>query len=190
MGILFSVIISQAQAQAQVQEQQPDARQIAQEVVSGAQLILGKKDAPLKIVIFDDPDCPFCRKAIPLVKQLYEKNPDKVAVFVRWFPLDFHPDARRKAEILACSKDYFRTKEKLIKGKDVKPDKKNCDGKAIVERDMELGFKLGVSGTPTFFIISAKGDDPYGDIKMIVGAPPDYEALRATLSNISGLDLK
>ncbi len=188
MGILFAVFISQAQAQSS--EQQQDAVQIAREVVSEAQLILGKKDAPLKIVIFDDPDCPFCRKSIPLVKQLYEKNPNKVAVFIRWFPLDFHPDARRKAEIIACSRDYFKAKEQLIKGKDVKPDKKNCDGEAIVERDMELGFKLGVSGTPTFFIISSDGENEYADIKMIVGAPPDYEALRSTLSNISGLELK
>ena len=187
MELIISLIISQAPAQ---QAQQPDLRQIAKEVVEDAQLILGKKEAPVKIVIFDDPDCPFCRKALPMVKELYEKNPDKVAVFIRWFPLDFHPDARRKAEILACSKDYFRTKEKLIEGKDVKPDIKNCNGKEIVDRDLELGYKLGVSGTPTFIIVSASGEDQYADIKMITGAPPDYETLRNTLSNISGVDLK
>jgi thiol:disulfide interchange protein DsbC len=146
--------------------------------------ILGNPKSPLKIVIFDDPDCPFCRRSLPLIKQLYDNNPDKVVVYIRWFPLDIHPDAKRKAVILACSKDYFKTKQALIEGKDVKPDVSNCDGEKIVSEDMQYGYKLGVSGTPTFIIFTDK------DTSGISGAPPDYETLRKVLTDKFKVELK
>ncbi len=164
--------------------QSPSLKEVSEEVVKDAHLILGKSSAPIKIVVFDDPDCPFCRKYLPMLKTLYEKNSEKVAIYVRYFPLDIHPDAERKSRILACSKDYFSTKEKLIKGMEVEPDVKGCDGSKIVERDRELGFKLGVRATPTSFIITPK------DTVFIEGAPPNYDVLKETIAKVSGMELE
>jgi thiol:disulfide interchange protein DsbC len=164
--------------------QKDDTNNILSKIIENRKPILGTEKAELKIVIFDDPDCPFCRRTMPLVKQLYENNKDKVAVYIRWFPLDIHPDAKRKSIILACSKDYFKTKEDLINGKDVKPDIPNCDGEKIVKEDLEYGYKIGVSGTPTFIIFTKS------DTAGISGAPPDYETLKSTLSKRFKIDLK
>jgi len=153
-------------------------------IIENRKPILGNEKAELKIVIFDDPDCPFCRRSMPLVKQLYENNKDKVVVYIRWFPLDIHPDAKRKSIILACSKDYFKAKEELISGKDYKPDVQNCDGEKIVKEDLEYGYKIGVSGTPTFVIFTEI------DTALITGAPPDYEVLKNTLSKRFKIELK
>ncbi|MEO0202892.1 MAG: thioredoxin fold domain-containing protein [candidate division WOR-3 bacterium] len=153
-------------------------------IIENKKPILGTEKAPLKIVVFDDPDCPFCRRSMPLLKMLYEKNLEKVAIYIRWFPLDIHPDAKRKSTILACSKDYFKAKEALIKGENVKPDIPNCDGNKIVEEDLDYGMKIGVRGTPTFIMFSEK--DTIG----ISGAPPDYETLRKTLTEKFKIELK
>ncbi len=174
--LLITILINQSQPQAQ---ENPISH-----IIDNKKPILGNEKALLKIVIFDDPDCPFCRRSIPLVKQLYENNQDKVVVYIRWFPLDIHPDAKRKSTILACSKDYFKTKEALISGKDVKPDIPNCDGNKIVEEDIQYGMKLGISGTPTFIMFTDK------DTVGISGAPPDYETLKNTLSQRFKIDLK
>ncbi|MCX7946982.1 MAG: thioredoxin fold domain-containing protein [candidate division WOR-3 bacterium] len=157
---------------------------ILSKIVENRKPILGNEKASLKIVIFDDPDCPFCRKAIPFFKQLYENNQNKVAIYVRYFPLDIHPDAKRKSIILACSKDYFKTKELLIQGKDVKSDIKDCNGEKIVQEDLEYGYNLGIRGTPTFIIFTEK------DTVGISGAPPDYETIRKTLSERFKIELK
>ena len=164
--------------------QKSDTTNILSKIIENKKPILGTEKAELKIVIFDDPDCPFCRRSMPLIKQLYENNSDKVAVYIRWFPLDIHPDAKRKATILACSKDYFKTKEELIKGNNVKPDIPNCNGEKIVQEDLNYGYKIGVSGTPTFVIFTKS------DTALISGAPPDYEVLKNTLSKRFKIDLK
>lgn len=143
------------------------------ELTGGIKPIVGTDDAPVKVVIFTDPDCPFCRMTHSNIIN-YAKNRPDMALYVRLFPLvQIHPNAYRKSEVLACTPpDKFEEVMHIIEthssrepfswdwlsslDKKVVSSIKNCvnndEGKKRVENDLKLGFKVGVRGTPTFFI--------------------------------------
>lgn len=52
-----------------------------------APLLRGKKDAPIKIVEYADFNCPYCKQASAVMKQVLEKYPEAVQVEFRHFPL-------------------------------------------------------------------------------------------------------
>jgi len=57
-----------------------------------AHLIYGNKDAAHKLVVFSDPDCPFCRQDVPRIIEDVKKNPDKLALYYYHMPLlKLHP---------------------------------------------------------------------------------------------------
>ncbi|MEO0138491.1 MAG: thioredoxin domain-containing protein [candidate division WOR-3 bacterium] len=144
-----------------------------QKLTEGIKPIIGVEDAPIKIVMFTDPDCPYCRMTHSNIIEYAKSRPD-VALYIRLFPLvQIHPNAYRKAEILACTpNEYFPDVMHIIEEhgsrepfswdwlsgmdkkvvKEIKECVNNDDGKKRVESDLMLGFKVGVRGTPTFFI--------------------------------------
>lgn len=70
--------------------------------------IRGNPDAPVKIVEYSDPECPFCKRFHETIKQVmdeYGKN-GKVAWVYRHFPLDqLHPKARNEAASIECANE-------------------------------------------------------------------------------------
>ena len=46
-----------------------------------AHLVAGNKNAPHKMVVFSDPQCPFCKNFVPNVLKEIKANPDKVALY-------------------------------------------------------------------------------------------------------------
>jgi protein-disulfide isomerase len=136
----------------------------------------GAANAPVTIVEFSEFQCPFCHRVQATLKQLLERYPGKLKLVHRDFPLDsLHPLARRASEAARCAQDQGRfweyhdtlfthfpqatpndLKEYAQKvGIDVnKFDSCLSDGvhKAAVQRDVEEGMRLGVTGTPAFFI--------------------------------------
>jgi len=70
---------------------------------------LGPEDAPVTIVEFSDFQCPYCRRAGPLVRRIAEKYPTQVRVVYRHLPLDkLHSRARAAAEASLCADDQGR----------------------------------------------------------------------------------
>lgn len=60
--------------------------------------ILGKPDAKVKIIEYGDFQCPGCKQAAPVVKEIQKKYPNDVAIIFRNFPLvTIHPNARAAA---------------------------------------------------------------------------------------------
>lgn len=136
----------------------------------------GPQDAPVTIVEFSDYQCPFCRRAEPVVKQVLERYPDKVRFVFRHFPLDqIHPRARPAAEAAACADEqgkFWEFHEKLFTGEGKLEDAdfvkhaaevgaeqaafeqcvKERRFKDVVESDLQAGRQAGVSGTPAFFV--------------------------------------
>jgi protein-disulfide isomerase len=116
------------------------------EVSTDGAPVRGAADAPVTIVEFSDFECPFCKQTQPTLKQLLERYPGKVRLAYRDFPLDsIHPQARRAAEAARCAQ--------------VGLDVTKFDGclaagvhKAAVQRDLDEGNRLGITGTPAFFI--------------------------------------
>lgn len=76
--------------------------------VTEADHILGNPAAPIKIVEYSDPSCPFCKVFHPTMKKImdiYGKS-SKVAWVYRQFPLvQIHPNAHRESEALECANE-------------------------------------------------------------------------------------
>lgn len=75
--------------------------------------ILGNPNAPVKIVEYSDPSCPFCKTFNPVMEQIMDQyGPGgQVAWVYRQFPLNrpdqngnvLHPNAGREAQALECA---------------------------------------------------------------------------------------
>lgn len=141
--------------------------------------IFGNPDAPVTVVEFTSMQCPFCGRAAGTLKQLVEKYPDDVRLVFKHFPLQMQAQAEpaSRATIAAGNQDKFWEMKDLLfeninryregnfedlavelAGRlDLDIDQFRRDfaapeTAAIVQRDMELGNRLGVRGTPHFFI--------------------------------------
>jgi len=160
----------------------------------------GPNDALVTIVAFSDFQCPFCSRVNPTIEQLIKDYPGKVRVQFRHYPLPFHTDAplasQAALEAGAQGKfwemhDKLFANQRAIKredldkyagelGLDMGKFKASLDSgkfKAQVEADTALGGKLGVRGTPHFFINgrALSGAQPITAFKEIV----DDEIARA-----------
>src|SRR5512138_1377201 len=153
----------------------------------------GPTAAPVTIVEFSDFECPFCSKAEPTVKALLAKYPDKIRLVYRDFPLPMHPRAPKAAEAAHCAGDqgkYWEMHEKLfanqqalgvdaLKGyaKDLKLDDakfakclESGEKAKEVDAGRKAGEKVGVTGTPAFFIngLQLTGAQPYEAFKELI----------------------
>jgi uncharacterized membrane protein len=62
----------------------------------------------ITIVSFTDFECPFCRALHPVMEQIVEAHPDRVAVVRRMMPLSSHPGAMPAALVYACTPEAKR----------------------------------------------------------------------------------
>jgi len=57
-----------------------------------AHLLFGNKDAAHKVLIFSDPQCPFCKETVPGIFKAAKENPTKLAIYYYHLPLlRIHP---------------------------------------------------------------------------------------------------
>jgi protein-disulfide isomerase len=128
------------------------------------------------LVEFSDFHCPFCKRVQPTLEQLMVKYPKQVKLVFRDFPLDqLHPQARGAAEAARCAHEQGKFWEYhdllFTNAPKASPDdlgkyaeQVGLDGKkfdvclsdgsqqAAVQQDVEEGSRLGITGTPMFFI--------------------------------------
>jgi len=64
---------------------------------------VGGANAKVEIHEFSDFQCPYCQKAVPIVKQIKDAYGDKVKLSFRHFPLSFHEHARPSALATICA---------------------------------------------------------------------------------------
>jgi protein-disulfide isomerase len=136
--------------------------------------IKGNKDAPVVLVEFADYQCPYCQKVHPELDQLRKEFGDKLAIAYKDFPLPMHPYAMKAAEAARCAGMQGKFWEfhdllfadKKFEVKDLKEQARaiHLDGERFdscldsgqtagnVERDAEEGRRLGLTGTPSFFV--------------------------------------
>jgi protein-disulfide isomerase len=146
----------------------------------------GPKDAPVTLVEFTDFHCPFCARVVATLKDVMQEYNGKIRWVFRDFPIaSLHPQAPKAAEAARCAGEQgkFWEYHDLLFGSQsqtaaadfkrfadqLKLDPKSfgqCldSGKhqAAVEADIQDGARLGITGTPTFFING----------RMLVGAQP------------------
>jgi protein-disulfide isomerase len=172
----------------------------------GAEYSLGRSDAPVVIVEYTDYQCPFCNRfytgAYPEIRKNFIDT-GKVRFITRDLALDFHPNALKAAQAARCAGDQgkFREMHDLLSAN---PNSLGPEAyakyaseigldaetfKACVESDKYLAdiresgqgaARIGITGTPSFVVGTAKGDTVDG-IK-IVGAQP-YSVFEKTIKD-------
>jgi protein-disulfide isomerase len=137
--------------------------------------IRGPTDGPVTIVEFSDFQCPFCARVLPTLQELERQYPKGVRWVFKNYPLDFHPDSllAHKAALAAGEQGHFWEMHDLIfanqgamkrddliqkasqLGLDVKRFVADMDSNRLqtaLDGDKAEAARLGVTGTPTFFI--------------------------------------
>ena len=92
------------------------------------------------VIMFTDPDCPFCKKA----KEKLQNYNGEYRVVVKYFPLEqIHPGATKKAiEEVA---EWLKKTRTDLKGADILKE-----AKRMVEEDIAEAQKAGIGGVPTY----------------------------------------
>jgi protein-disulfide isomerase len=138
------------------------------------------------IVEFTDFHCPFCKRVLPTLTQIERQYGEKVTVVFRDFPLDrLHPQASKAHEAARCADEQGQfwayhdrlyanapkaSSEQLTAyarevGLDVAAFEQCLSSgrhQDAVHQDVAEGTRLGVTGTPTFFVNG----------RLLVGAQP------------------
>jgi len=154
----------------------------------------GGTKAPVTIIEFSDYQCPFCKRAEDVVDQVMKTYGDKVRLVFRDYPLPFHPNARPAAEAANCANaqgkfwpyhqklfanqsalaaDNLKTYAKDLGLDSGKFEQCLADDKSIkaaIDKDIADGEKVGVNGTPAFFINGRmlSGAQPFEKFKEII----------------------
>jgi len=147
------------------------------EIFDAKHLIAGNKDAKHTIVVFSDPQCPFCQTIVPKLYTAAVENPKTFALYYYHFPLlRIHPvsDIISRAMITEQIKGNFKkvidmysfkinprevnaTKvlAKMNKEYSLNITEEQLDTDAVnkeLKFDKDMSTKSMVSGTPTVYI--------------------------------------
>ncbi len=111
------------------------------------------------IYVFTDATCPYCHKLHEEVGELNEKG-----IEVRYLAWPRNKRAEPIMQAVWCAKDQKDAMDKIQAGTPIEPN--NCDSKVVAEQT-ELGFTLGVQGTPAIFTESGEKIGGYLPAKAI-----------------------
>lgn len=159
--------------------------------------IRGNKNAKITLVEYSDYECPFCKSFHPTMQSLMKTYGEKIRWVYRDYPLSFHANAQKEAEASECiaglggDDAFWKYTDAIFErttsnGTGFALDKlgplaaelgvnqttfQQCldSGKYAqhVKDQIADGTTGGVSGTPSTFVVNAKGET-----KLVVGAQP------------------
>jgi thiol:disulfide interchange protein DsbC len=133
-------------------------------------VILGDPNASHKIIVFDDPNCTFCKKLHPEMEKVVTEHPD-IAFFIKMFPLKMHPEAYDNARAIICAKIQESNDRALtllsdsLAGKAL--PKPACESDQVAE-NIALVKKLFISSTPTLVLPDGQVLPGYKEAAQIV----------------------
>ena len=147
------------------------------ELYDDAHLLFGNKNAKHKILIFSDPQCPFCQEVVPEIFKASKKNPEQIAIYYYHLPLKrIHPvsDTLTRIMHVAQTEGKIDVVEKMYT---LKINPRETDMKKIIaavkkhsgyeiteekikseevakalKADEKAAVRMMVSGTPTVYI--------------------------------------
>ena len=121
-----------------------------------AGIVIGNgKNKDKELFVFTDPDCPYCIKFEASFDELEKKG---YTIYLYFYPLSFHKDAKAKSlYIMTLPKNKRMKKLAAIQGAknpnrewDIAKEKL-AKAKPILEKHLDLANKINVSGTPSVF---------------------------------------
>jgi len=150
---------------------------VPETLYNDAHLLFGNKDAAHKVLIFSDPQCPFCQQTVPGIFTAAKENPTKLAIYYYHLPLmRIHPVsgiltrimhiAQQEGKLDVVEKMYsLKISPKEIdmtkvlaavqkhSGYSVSAEKVNAkDVTTAIKADETTAGRMMVSGTPTIYI--------------------------------------
>ena len=115
-------------------------------------LVLGDRKAKKRVIVFTDPDCPFCGRLHDEMRKVVEKRKD-IVFYIRLYPLvKLHPDSYWKSQSIACNKSLQMLEDNFGK----KPIQRTECSTKEVDNTIKLAEKLGITGTPTLILSNGK----------------------------------
>ncbi len=153
--------------------------EIFENIGSGINPPKGDYSAEVVIIEFSDFQCPFCKRAVSIIDEIIEQYEGHVVFYYRNFPLTIHENSFSAAEAAECANDqgkFWEYHDILFENQN-SLDKENlklyAQGlgleqsrfndcfesrrfKSEIEKDIEEGKSLGITGTPTFFVNERK----------------------------------
>lgn len=165
------------------------------EVQAGSSPRWGNAEAPVEIIEFSDFQCPYCTRGAETLEQVKKHYGDKVTVVYRHFPLPMHDRADEGAAASECANEqgkFWEYHDQLFANQRAMSDDdlrsyartvgldmqkfEECytSGRhvATVERDVEQGRQVGMTGTPGFYINGRMltGAQPFDAFKQVIDA--------------------
>ena len=158
--------------------------------------VLGPASAEVTLVEYGDFECPYTRRARPVVRRLGQDFADRLLFVFRNFPLTrIHPHAQAAAEAAEAAgsqgryweiHDLLLENQRHLEDEDLRhyaeqlgldPERFDRDlaqhaHARRVREDLRGGLESGVRGTPTFFVNGLRHD-----------GPNDLAALRAAVED-------
>ena len=151
--------------------------ELSADIYDDKHLIAGNKDAKHKLVVFSDPQCPFCQTKVPEIYKAVVENPETLSLYYFHFPLlRIHPvsDIITRAMLVEQNKG---NSAKAMEFYSLKVDAREVDATKVLgminkqynvnitEKDInteevskeilfdkDMATKSMVSGTPTVYI--------------------------------------
>jgi protein-disulfide isomerase len=141
----------------------------------GKSVVKGDKSAPVTIVEFSDFQCPYCSRLQPTLRDVLKAYPKDVKLVYKHFPLSFHKQAKNASKAAEAAReqgkfwemhdviyenfnkltdksfDEFAIKLGLDMEK-FKADYASTKYDKMIQDDINLARKAGVTGTPSLFM--------------------------------------
>ena len=155
--------------------------------------VRGPADAKITVVEFLDFQCPFCSRVQPTLEQIQKTYGDKVRIVFKHLPLRIHAQAAGAAAAAEAAHQQnkfwemhdlmFANQRELSDAKyqewahqiglDMDRFQKDLKSPALsqrIEADSQEASRLGVSGTPAFFINGryVSGAQPFDAFKKVI----------------------
>ena len=172
----------------------PDANREYDVDLAGAP-VKGPEDAIVTIVEWSDFQCPFCNRVSPTLAQIEEEYGDQVKIVFKHLPLSIHsqaPQAHAASEAAHRQGKFWEMHDRIFSnqrdltiatlesharaiGLDMDQYSKDVAAPEIkkkIDEDVAQAGKLGVSGTPAFFINGKflSGAQPFDNFKRVIDA--------------------
>ena len=130
--------------------------------------------AKVKIVVFSDFECPYCRKMSNELGSFFNKHKNDIVIYYKHFPLSFHKNAKLLAKIYEAGKQLgynwnmyqysYKNKsyeeitgifEKKLENDDIGKFYKILNSPDItqkIKKNIKQGKEIGVRGTPYLLV--------------------------------------
>ncbi len=149
-GPILEVATTTNKTQESVQEMsQPDRYIDASKIPLQNSILLGNGKAKHRVIVFTDPECPYCARLHEQLKQVVSERKD-IAFYLKLMPLKMHPDAYWKTQSILCG-NSLDLLDRNFEKKPIPRPEPGCDP-APVDDNIKAGQELGITGTPTMIM--------------------------------------